>query len=139
MTYPTEDQYTRWETEANGFDMAMSEFVKAMVEVGRKNLQPVIEPDETNLELREQRNDLKAELERTRDRINQLEDQVYRGERATIERYVQDNPGVAFDDIVQHVMNTVPGRITMHIDALEGESLGAEDGHYYPDDNSEGS
>lgn len=131
MTYPTEDQFTQWEAEADNYDMAMSEFVKSMVEAGRKNIQPLIEPDETNQELREQRNDLKTELEHARDRISRLEDQVYRGERATIERYVEDNPGAAFDEIVQHVIDTVPERVTRDLDALEGETLHTEDGRYY--------
>jgi molecular chaperone DnaK (HSP70) len=112
--------------------MSMSEFIEAMVEAGMKKFSASVEPDETNQELREQRHELKTELDRTRNRIRELEDMVYHGERRTINRYVEDNPGATYDEIIQHVVDTVPSRVSTHLDDLEGGSLRYEEDGYYP-------
>lgn len=103
-----------------------------MVEAGMKKFGASVEPDETNQELREQRNELKTELDRARDRIQELEDAVYYGERRMIKRYVEENPGAAYEEIIQHVIDTVPQRVTTHLDDLEGDELRYVDGGYYP-------
>lgn len=131
-TYPSEQQYERWEDRADDLGMSISEFMEAMIEAGVKKFDASVEPYETNGELRRQRNDLKTELDRTRNRIRELEDTVYRGERQTIKRYVEDNPGTTYDEIIQHVIDTVPQRVTTHLDDLEGENLQYEDSGYYP-------
>lgn len=131
MTYPTAEQYDRWKEQAEEQDMSVSEFMQAMVEAGLKKFDATVEPDETNQELREQRNDLKDELDRARGRIQALEDRLHDGERATVRRYVEKNPGATYEEIVQHVIDTVPERVSHH---LEGDSLTAEDGGYYETD-----
>jgi len=136
-TYPTEEQYQRWQDRADDLGMSMSEFVECMVEAGMKKFDVDVTPDETNQELREQRNDLKAELDRARERIAGLEDQLHHGERQAIREYVEANPGATYDDIVQHIINTAADRVTVHIDSLEGDDLRVEtdDGGtdlYYP-------
>lgn len=132
MTYPTDEQYSQWEDRAEELDMSMSEFVECMVEAGLKKFDATVSPDETNRELREQRNDLKAELDRARDRIEQLEDELHHGERGAIRDYVESNPGASYDEIVQHVIDTAAGRVTTHLDGLEGDEIRVEDGLYYP-------
>ena len=89
-------------------------------------------PDETNRELRQQRDELKQELDRSRERIQDLEDAVYNGERQTIKEFVKANPGAPYDEIIRHVMRTVPERVTAHLDDLEGEELLFDDDRYYP-------
>jgi predicted nuclease with TOPRIM domain len=138
MTYPTEAQYDRWKRRAEEFDMSVSEFMQAMVEAGLKKFEATVEPDEGLRELREQRNDLRDELDRARDRIGSLEDRIHHGERATIRRFVAENPGATYDDIIQHVLNSTPSRVTNHLNDLEGEDLRVEDGAYYPADNGGG-
>lgn len=132
-TYPSEEQYQRWQARANDMGMrSVSEFVEAMVEAGLKKFDAAsVEPDETNRELRQQRNDLKAELDRARDRVADLEDAVYHGERQAIKEFVDANPGASYDEIIQHVIDTVPERVTTHLDDMEGEGLRVEDGRYY--------
>jgi predicted RNase H-like nuclease (RuvC/YqgF family) len=103
-----------------------------MVEAGRKKFDASVEPDETVRELREQRNDLKAELEHARERIDKLESQLHRGERETIRRFVKENPGATRGEIGQRLADTVPERLTPHLDALEGEQLERRDDGYYP-------
>lgn len=137
-TYPSEQQYQRWQDRADDLGMSMSEFMEAMVEAGIKKFDVSVEPDETNQELREQRNELKTELDRARNRIQDLEDAVYHGERRTIKRYVEDNPGATYDEIIQHIIDTVPQRVTTHLDDLEGDELRQEDGGYYPAENGGG-
>lgn len=137
-TYPSEQQYQRWQNRADDLGMSLSEFMEAMVEAGMKKFDASVEPDETNQELREQRNELKTELDRARNRIQDLEDAVYHGERRTIKRYVEDNPGATYDEIIQHVIDTVPQRVTTHLDDLEGDELRQEDGGYYPAENGGG-
>lgn len=143
MTYPTEEQYDRWERKADELDMSMSEFVECMVEAGLKKFDVDVTPDETNRELREQRNDLKAELDRARDRIEQLEEDLHHGERGAIRNFVETNPGATYDEIVQYVIDTAAGRVTTHLDGLEGDALRVEtddDGTelYYPTNNGGG-
>lgn len=137
-TYPSEQQYQRWQDRADDLGMSMSEFMEAMVEAGLKKFDASVEPDETNQELRQQRNELKTELDRARDRIQELEDAVYHGERRTIKRYVEDNPGTTYDEVIQHVIDTVPQRVTTHLDDLEGDELRYVDGGYYPGENGGG-
>lgn len=142
MTYPAEDQYERWQEQADDLGMSMSEFVECMVEAGLKKFDIDVSPDETNQELREQRNDLKEELERTRDRIDQLEDELHHGERGAIHKYVESNPGATYDEVVQYVIDTAAVRVTRHLDGLEGDSLRVETDDstelYYPTNNSGG-
>ena len=137
-TYPSEEQYQRWQDRADDLGMSMSEFMEAMVEAGMKKFDVSVEPDETNQELRQQRNELKTELDRARDRIQELEDAVYHGERRTIKRYVEDNPGATYDEVIQHVIDTVPQRVTTHLDDLEGDELQYVDGGYYPAESGGG-
>ena len=132
MTYPTNQQYAQWKDHAEDLDMSVSEYMQSMIEAGRKKFDATVEPDETNRDLRAQRNDLRDELDHARGRIESLEDRLHHGERATIRRYVAETPGVTYDEIIQHVIDTVPGRVTQHLDDLEGEDLRAEDGAYYP-------
>jgi hypothetical protein len=132
-TYPSGEQLARWEdrSEEMGF-RSRSEFVEAMVEAGLKKFDAEgIEPDESNRELREQRNDLKAELDRARSRIQTLEAAAYDGERREITEFVEANPGATYDEIIQHVMVTVPERVTEHLNDLEGDELQAEEDGYY--------
>lgn len=137
-TYPSEEQYQRWQDRADDLGMSMSEFMEAMVEAGMKKFDVSVEPDETNQELRQQRNELKTELDRARDRIQELEDAICHGERRTIKRYVENNPGATYDEVIQHVIDTVPQRVTSHLDDLEGEELRYVDGGYYPAENGGG-
>lgn len=133
MAYPTTEQYKQWKDRAEQMDMSVSEFMKAMTEAGWKKFDANVEPDQTNRELREQRNDLKQELERARQRISKLEDQLHHSERAVIRRYVRENPGANYDEIQQYVLKTVPQRVTEHLDELEGEVLrrGPDGGYYH--------
>jgi hypothetical protein len=57
---------------------------------------------------------------------------VYHGERRTIKRYVDDNPGATYDEIIQHLIETVPSRVTTHLGDLEGDEIRYEDEGYYP-------
>jgi len=139
MTYPTEDQYARWQTQAEEMGMSMSEFLQSMTEAGLKKFDvSVVEPDETQRELRQQRNDLKAELERARKRIGDLEDRLHHGERETIRRYVEDNPGASFDEIARHIIDTVPERVNSHLDGMEGDTLVRRDGEWHLAEAQEG-
>jgi hypothetical protein len=68
-TYPSDEQLERWKREAEEMDMSFSEWVQGMVEAGLKNFSPTVDPDEDLHDLRRQRNDLRQELEATRDRM----------------------------------------------------------------------
>lgn len=132
-TYPSEDQYERWESHCEELGMrSMSEFMESMVEAGLKKFDTSsVKPDETNRELREQRNELKAELDRTRERVQDLEEAVYNSERRDVKEYVASHPGATYDEIIQHVVETVPSRVTTHLDEMEGDDLRVEDEQYY--------
>lgn len=136
--YPTEEQKTRWEERADEYDMSTSEFVASMTEAGLKKFDVTVEPNETLQELRAQRNDLRDELNRTRKRVHELEDQLHHGERATIREYIEGYPGATFEEIVRHVIDTVPARVNQHLEDLEGDAilLDPESEEYYPIDGS---
>ena len=136
-TYPTRQQYDRWAARADELGMSTSEFIEAMVEAGLKKFDAAVNPDETKKALRQQRNELKTELDRARVRIQDLEDVVYHGERQTINEYVRENPGAQYDEIIRHVMRTVPERVTTHLDDMEGEELLFEDDRYYSTNSGE--
>ena len=137
MTYPTEAQYGQWKNHAEELDMSVSEFMQSMIEAGRKKFTVDVTPDETARELRQQRNDLKEELAHTRRRVRDLEEQLHRGERVAIQEYIEENPGATYDEIVQHVMDTVPSRVVHHLDDLVGETVTESDETYYPVERDE--
>lgn len=129
MAYPRVDQYEQWKEWAEGMDMSVSEFIQAMVEAGYKKFEPQVEPDVTNEQLRRQRDDLQRQLRDARQRIEELEDQLYRTERETIVTFLQENPGAEIDDIIRHIVDTAPSRIDQHIDM--DDRIYAEGDHYY--------
>jgi len=130
--YPTQVQYDRWADRAEEYGMSISEFIQAMVEAGIKKFDARVEPDESHRELREQRNDIKNELERARDRIDTLEAQLYSTERETIRTYVEKNPGATYEEVTQQIIDTTPDRVNGHLDALQGDSIEAVGDRYYP-------
>jgi len=132
MTYPTPEQYETWKEEADDMDMSTSEWMQAMIEAGRKKFDAQIDPDESAQELREQRNDLKDQLDLARDRIEELETQLHHGEQEVVRQFVRDNPGATFSEIVQHVQDTVPERVNQHLDELEGDALYVDGDEYHP-------
>lgn len=136
MTYPTPEQYETWKEEADEMDMSVSEWMQAMVEAGRKKFDARVEPDESAQELREQRNDLKEELGHARERIEKLENQIHRGERATIVEFVEENPGATYGEIGQRLSDTIPERLQPHLDALESDELRKEEDRYYPTEDN---
>jgi len=131
-TYVPPIQYERWKDRAEELDMSVSGFIKGMVEAGNKKFEATVEPDEETRELREQRNYYKSELERAQSRVSKLEDRLDRGEQAEIRRFIEENPGVPFDEIHQHLMETVPERANEILEAIEGEEVEVHGDAYYP-------
>ncbi len=39
--------------------------------------------------------------------------------------YIESNPGASYEEIVQRVINTVPGRVTRQLEELEGREIRA--------------
>lgn len=122
-TYVNDDTLRRWQKQADEMDMSMSQWTQAMVEAGQKKFNRDVEPDESRDELRRKRNDLRQELQRARERILELEEQVHTRERDAIVDYVEDNPGAEYGDIAQHVANTANPRVTKLLDEMEGDEL----------------
>jgi len=120
-TYPPEEQRERWRERADELDMSISQFLAAMTEAGMKKFERDVEPDFTKAELREQRSDLLDELNQARERVQQLEEQVYRGERQVIIDFIEENPGAEYHEILSRVQKTAGERLTDHLDFLEIE------------------
>jgi len=132
MTYPTEDQHARWKKEAEQIDMTLSEFIQNMTEAGLKKFDVEISSDESLDKVRRQRNDLKAELDRTRNRVSELEKQLHQGERAAIKNFVDENPGAELDEIVQHILETTSERVAKQLeDMVAVGDLHYDEGEYY--------
>lgn len=131
MSYPSVEQHEQWKVRADEMGMSLSGFVQAMVEAGWKKFDGDVRPDETKRELREQRRDLKGELDHARERIATLEETLHHGEQAALQKYIDENPGADYREIVEHLAKTVPERARRHLDTMEGESVRVEDGQYY--------
>ena len=129
---PTEIR-DQWESHADDMDYStLSGFIIEMVEAGRKKFDRYsIDPDTTAVELREQRNNLRDELDRQTERVRELEDRLDNNERATVRQFVEAEPGSTFAEILQHSINYAPRRINHHLDELEGDSI-----RYDPDSDS---
>lgn len=119
-------------------DMSLSEFIQAMTEAGLKKFDVDIEPDESMSEVRRQRNDLKRELDRTRDRVGKLEEQLQTREREAITSFVEAHPGTELQEIIQEMIETTSDRVPKQVEHLVaiGE-LRYEDGEYYSNDEIE--
>ena len=136
-TYVPHQQYSHWKGRADDLDMSVSEFIKSMVEAGNKKFEATVDPDEADNELREQRNHYKREFERAQSRVSMLENRLDRGERAEIQSFIEANPGASFDEVVQHLIETVPERVNDLLETFEGEYVEVTDGAYYPIGDSE--
>lgn len=132
MAYPTKQQYGQWKEHADELDMSVSEFMCSMVEAGRKKLEVDVEPDRTNQELRDQRNDLKKQLETARNRISRLEDELHNSERQALVKEINETPGITYAELTQEIGESVPDRVTKLLSSMEGTEIRREDGGYYP-------
>lgn len=138
-TYPPEVLYDSWSQHADSLDMSTSQFIIRMVEAGRNQIDMEGIVNESAQELRQQRSDLQSELERERDRVNELEKQLHYSAQSDIIEYVESNPGSTTPEIIQHIANTVPERVASHLDLLEGDALERRDNGYHlleSDDNA---
>ena len=123
MTYPTKQQHARWKARAEDFDTSLSKWIQAMVEAGDKKFEIEVEPDETNDELREQRDDLRAELDHARERNERLEGMLYDEERAAVVEHLAEEGPAPFEDALAHVRDTAPARVSHHLTELEAEGI----------------
>lgn len=132
--YPTEEQYGRWKENAEEAGMSVSEFIISMVEAGHKTFTVNVEPDETNQELRQERDLLREQLEDALDEISSLEKSIHRSEAVAIEAYIRENPGSTWGTIVEAVTEGVKDRVTDQLVILEGRTFRRFDGAFYPID-----
>lgn len=138
--YPKKPQYEQWKEWADemGYN-GVSGFMIAMIETGYKQMNVSVGYDEETKELREQRNDLKRQLDQARRRIKELEEQLYRSERRSIIEFIdrQSEP-VSFAEIVQHIVDDTPARVAQHLDGMEGGSVElVEDGYLTKETNDD--
>jgi len=138
--YPKKPQYEQWKEWADemGYN-GVSGFMTAMIEAGYKQMNLSVEYDEDTKELREQRNDLKHQLDQARRRIEELEEQLYRSERRSIIEFIDlKSEPVSFAEIVQHIVDDTPARVAQHLDGIEGDSVElVEDGYLTKETNDD--
>jgi len=133
--YPPESLYSTWQGHAEQLNLTTSQFLIKMVEAGRKQLNVDENSSESVRELRRQLTDLQRELERQRTRNEELERQLQHTVHSEITAYVEENPGATTPQIIQHIANTVPGRVAGYLDVLEGDTIEVTDGEYYPQES----
>jgi alkanesulfonate monooxygenase SsuD/methylene tetrahydromethanopterin reductase-like flavin-dependent oxidoreductase (luciferase family) len=134
-TYISKEEKRQWADRADERGMGMAEFVRSMVRAGTKKFDVDVSSDETRDELREQRDELRAEVDRLRSRNRRLRDRLDRGERETVKSHILTNPGVAFEEIVEHSRRTAPERINQYIDEFEGDHVIIDEhGGFHPAD-----
>lgn len=137
MTSPTAGQYDPWKQRDGRSKFKVSEFMKAMVDAGLKKVGVTVEPDKTARELRGQRYDLSDETVHAGSRIEYLENCLYQREWGAARNYIEENSGANYDEIIQHVLNTVPEPFTTHLKDLEDEDVQVDGDRYYPRFNRE--
>ncbi|WP_435345069.1 hypothetical protein [Haloarchaeobius sp. HRN-SO-5] len=132
MCYPKKEQYLRWRSIADERDYnSVSRFMIEMIEVGYKQIDPAIGYDDDANELRKQRNDLKQELHQTRDRLQEVEEQLYRGERESVVAFLEERQSATFAELVQHIIDDAPVRVAELLDELDGDDIKHVDGEYH--------
>lgn len=122
-TYVSEEQRKRWKKLADKREMSLSEWVKAMTEAGLKKFDRQVSPDQTKAELREKCRQFMRDLQDARERIQTLERQVVESERESILKFIRENPGASYQEIVQHIINTTSGRVTKLLTEMDGEEV----------------
>lgn len=125
--YVPEEEAEEWEEKASEMGMSLSEWVIAMTRAGQKPFGREVMPDQSRDDLRQKQNDLRRELQRARDRIEELEEIVHTSEREAILDYVEENPGAEYQNIVQYVVNSANSRVTKILDQMEGAELKIDD------------
>lgn len=133
--YVPEGTRDRWQDEAEKMEMSQSEFIAAMTEAGQKKFDTTVEPDETDDEIREARNYFQRELENVRREKEKLEEHLHGGERQAITNFIESNPGVSYQDIVTHVADTAPSRVSNHLEEMNGQSIWSGGDGYYTFNN----
>jgi HSP90 family molecular chaperone len=139
MCYPHRQQYEEWQTRAerNGYN-SLSQFMIEMIEAGSKEIEISVALDENQAELRSQRNELREQLRKARNRIAELEDEVYSGERQEILNFLaEQTDGATFAEIVQHLIDDAPARVAQQLDEMEGADLTRENNRYRTSEVSE--
>lgn len=127
--YVDPPQASAWTEEADGLDMGKSEYIRAMVEAGRKKfdfdgyLDPDPSVDVTEAQLREQRDRARTEADALRARVRALEDELTGTDRATTFEFISERPGATFESILGHIRATAPERLTGHLERMEGREI----------------
>lgn len=122
----------KWKREAERRQMSLSTFGAQMISAGLRDISVQFDVDESVIELRGQRNDLREELENARARIEYLENQVFSSERRTVVRYVEENPGVTKEEIGQRLADTIPERLADVLSMTLADELRREGNRFYP-------
>lgn len=130
--YPPRTLYEQWSDQADQLDMPISCFIIRMVEAGRTNISMEEASSESIRDLLQQKSDLKQEIQRQRNRIQDLERQLQQTSQSEIVSFIAENPGARTPEITQHVADTVPGRVASYLDALEGNMIEQRETGYYP-------
>lgn len=132
VAYVPDGLYESWVDHADDLGVSVSRLIIQMVEAGRKDTSMDDVSTDSIRHLRQQRNDLQQEVERQRERIEDLERQLQHTAQPPIVEFVEDNPGAATAEIIQRVADTVPARVAGHLDALEGSKIEQRDDGYHP-------
>jgi len=137
VSYPPESLYETWSEHADSLDLSNSQFIIKMVEAGRRNISMDDASTASIRELLKERADLEKEIQRQRERIDDLERQLQHSTQSEIVSFVAENPGAQTPDIIQHMANSVPSRVAGHLDALEGDAIERHEDGYVPSEPAE--
>lgn len=103
--------------------MALSRWVMAMVEAGTKKFEVEVEPDKTNVELREELADVRGELRRNRSRVEELENRLYEGILSTMEAHIEAEGPATKQELINVCIEEMPERADGVLRLAEGSQL----------------
>lgn len=131
-SYVPEKLYQEWQEAAEEQNQSISSFITTRVEAGRRQIQQSETKPSEIVELRKTIQELKADREELRRKLNNTEDIKYGVGMGKVKELIIDNPGIDKPSIVNFVAEE-PVKVADDIlQTLRRTKFSEEQGKWYP-------
>lgn len=133
VTRITVEQDERWRLRSDELGYpSLSQFIGAMTESGLKKFDGSVVTKQTQDKGINTNDSISLELDAAHDEITQLQSQLAREGRDNIVEFVKKKDGPTYSEIVKHIIESTPARVTSQLEAILGDELIVdENGRYY--------